>query len=422
MKTVSETYDVAIIGGGAAGLMAAVQLARLREDLSIAVLDGAKRLGAKILISGGGRCNVTNQAVTAKDFNGGSRNVVKRVLKAFSANKTVEFFESLGVPLHEEQHGKLFPDSNKARSVLDALINEADSRGVKILTENRVDRIGKDSGSFCVETHLRQLQARSVVLSTGGKSVPKTGSDGFGFELAKSLGHTILPTFPALAPMLLDGHFHEGLSGIAQEVEITLEVQGEKPKRFTGSMLWTHFGISGPVVLDFSRHWHAAHDTGAAQSVICNFLPDLQPQQIHEEILKAAEQNSKGSLRKFLSQRLPGRFVDSLLAELQVPKEMTFSQFRKEQRKDLVKTLTERKLSVTDSRGFRYAEATAGGVPLAEVNPSTMESRCCDNLFLSGEILDIDGRLGGFNFQWAWSSASVAAVGIANHPIHMSRI
>ncbi|MBT5018794.1 MAG: aminoacetone oxidase family FAD-binding enzyme [Planctomicrobium sp.] len=221
----SNSYDVLIIGGGAAGLMAAVLLARQSSELKIAVLDGAKRLGAKILISGGGRCNVTNVSVTAKDFSGGSRNVIKRTLKAFSAKQTVQFFADLGVELHEEEHGKLFPDSNKARTVLEALIESAESQGVHLLTDQRVESIQKQDDTFSVGTQQAEFKCTKVIMATGGRSIPKTGSDGFGYELAKSLGHSITETVPALAPMLLDGEFHEGLSGIALETELTLRTK-----------------------------------------------------------------------------------------------------------------------------------------------------------------------------------------------------
>ncbi len=412
MVEVNSKYDVVIVGGGAAGLMTSILLARQCADLKIVVVDSAKRLGAKILISGGGRCNVTNRSVVAKDFNGGSRNVIKRVLKTFPAKATVEFFESIGVTLHEEQHGKLFPDSNKARHVLEALIEEAESLGVFLMTDCRVEKVEAGTNLFRIFTNNSELVSRAVVLATGGQSVPKTGSDGFGYELAKRLGHSVLPTFPALAPLILDGDFHEQLSGISLDVELSLHTTNDKTKRFTGSMLWTHFGISGPVVLDLSRHWHAAKLAGAEPAVRCNFLPEFDSQRMENEILDWAEQNPTGLLSKKLSQHFPRRFVDALCKELHISSEATFSQFPKRQRRTLVENLIERTLPVIDSRGFRYAEATAGGIPLNEVEPVTMQSRVCGHLFFVGEILDVDGRLGGFNFQWAWSSAAVAAQGV----------
>lgn len=414
MDSQRTDFDVIIIGGGAAGLMTSLLLSRQRRDLRIAILDGAARLGAKILISGGGRCNVTNRNVTARDFYGGSQNVIKRVLKHFSAQATVEFFQSLGVSLHEEDHGKLFPDTNKARSVLNALIQSAESLGVQMCLQQRVAGLVRAEETFRIETTDRQFATKVVVLATGGKSVPKTGSDGFGFELAQRLGHSLHPTLPALAPMLLAGEFHQQLSGISQEVELTLQVAQEKPQRFRGSLLWTHFGISGPVVLDYSRHWHFAQIHSKFATTFCNFCPNFDVQSFDAALLAWGQHNPTGSLRKQLSLHLPSRFVDATLNELNIPRETNFSQFPKANRQLLVRRLIARELSILDSRGFGFAEATAGGVPLHEINPSTMESRLCPSLYFTGEILDVDGRLGGFNFQWAWSSAAVAASGIAN--------
>lgn len=414
-QTLSNVYDVLIVGGGAAGLMTAVQLSRQSPNLKIALLDGAKRLGAKILISGGGRCNVTNAHVVAKDFQGGSRNVVRRVLKVFSAKQTVQFFEELGVSVHEEEHGKLFPDSNKARTVLESLIHAAEANGVKLLTNQRVVQVAKDV-LFIVETesaHSSLFRSDIVVFATGGRSIPKTGSDGFGYELARSLGHSITPTIPALAPLLLQGDFHEHLSGISQHVELTLTCHGSKPVRVNGSLLWTHFGISGPAALDISRHWHAANLSGNAPVITANFFPDHHSHSLEQKILAAVKDKPKQRLKQYLSANLPNRFVDSLLEKVQIPQETPLAELKKEERKRLINALTEFPLPVTDSRGFGFAEATAGGVPLNEISPSTMESRCCQNLYLVGEILDVDGRLGGFNFQWAWSSGTVAANAIA---------
>ncbi len=418
MNNASENhFDVAIIGGGAAGLATAIFISRLMTArgcpaLKIAILDGAKQLGAKILISGGGRCNVTNVNVSAKDFCGGSSAFVKRILKAFTVAETIAFFEELGVSLHEEEHGKLFPDSNKARSVLDAMLQTAQRFKVQILTEHRVLAIHRDQDIYRLETEQQCVTTRSVVLATGGKSVPKTGSDGFGYQIARSLGHSLLPQFPALVPLLLDGTFHETLSGVSLPVEITLSATCAKPTRFQGALLWTHFGMSGPVVLDVSRHWHAAQLDHLSPRMTANFLLGETFQSLEERMIHKTKTAPATSVRKFLAEQLPNRFVDSLFVEINIPASTTFAQLTRDARRALIHQLLERPLPVTDSRGFRFAEVTAGGIPLTEVNPSTMESRCSPNLFLVGEVLNVDGRLGGYNFQWAWSSAAVAAEGI----------
>jgi predicted Rossmann fold flavoprotein len=416
----SFVVDVAVVGAGAAGLATAIFVARRCPSRTILALDGAKKLGAKILVSGGGRCNVTNVAVTPSDFCGGSPHVIRRVLAAFTAEQTVAFFRELGVELHVEEYGKLFPDSNRARTVLDALVREAERLGVRILPGHRVTQIERRDGCFEIGADIggassggvRAFPARLVVLATGGLSLPKTGSDGGGYRLARHLGHSLTPTTPALVPLILDGDFHAGLSGIAHEVTLTVLVEGCKPVRVRGPLLWTHFGVSGPVVLDASRHWHHARLEQRGVTISVSFLPDDDFNSAEEKLLGLVSSQPKVFLRNALAAILPGRLAEELLKKLGIDGGVAMAQVTRDARRALVRTLLESPMAVRDSRGYGYAEVTAGGVPLNEIDPASMASRKCPGLYLVGEILDVDGRIGGFNFQWSWSSAWVAAAGI----------
>jgi hypothetical protein len=401
-----------IIGGGAAGLATAIFAARRNPDWQITIVDGAKRLGAKILISGGGRCNVTNDVVGPNDFWGGSRHVIRRILAAFPAARTIEFFGEIGVPLHAEPGGKMFPGTNKARTVLDALLREAARSGVEIRTGHRVTAIDRHGDRFLVTTPSGEYTARHAVLATGGRSVPKTGSDGTGYRLAESLGHSLVPQTPALVSLVLSGDFHAPLSGVSHEVELAIRVDGSSPLRLRGSLLWTHFGVSGPVVLNASRHWYAAQREQRGVSISVNFLPGNDAQAVDTLIQQLCAGQPRLAIRNALAQLLPARVADAILAKLQVPRHLAMGQLPRDARRRLVLGLVEWPLAIRDGRGYPYAEVTAGGVPLEEINPSTMESRRCPGLYLVGEILDVDGRIGGFNFQWAWSTAWVAAGGM----------
>src|SRR5436190_9263524 len=250
-----QQYDVAVIGAGAAGLMAAIFAGRAGKR--VIALDAAPRIGAKILISGGGRCNVTHDVVRAEDFNG-NRNAIAKVLRACDVAQTVAFFESLGVPLKREETGKLFPVSDRARDVVDALLRAAREAGVEIRTGVKV-------------TALDQVDAEHIVLATGGRSVPKTGSDGSGYALARALGHTVTPLFPALVPLIVaEGHWSRAISGTSVDAELAVKSPtGRVLHRERGAMLFTHFGLSGPAVLDISRHFIAAQPATLA----ANFLP-----------------------------------------------------------------------------------------------------------------------------------------------------
>jgi predicted Rossmann fold flavoprotein len=412
----SAVNDCAIVGGGAAGLATAIFAARSSPRWTIALVDSAKRLGAKILVSGGGRCNVTNDVVTAEDFWGGSRNIIRRVLDAFPVPQAVEFFREIGVSLHVEPGGKLFPDTNRAQTVLDALIREANRLGVHVVTGQRVTAIGHRDEHFYLTTGERVFCARQVVLATGGMSVPKTGSDGFGYRLAQSLGHSLVAQTPALVGLILDGDFHSNLSGVSHEVELTVRAERSKPLRLLGPLLWTHFGVSGPVVLNASRHWHRAQLHDESVVITMNMLPGDNHETADRRLLELARDQPRAALHNRLANLIPARLAEAIVSGLGLAVEQPIGQLSRENRRRVVQALVALPVPVRDSRGFRYAEVTAGGVPLEEIYPTTMESRKCPGLFLVGEILDVDGRIGGFNFQWAWSSAWVAASGLAIIP------
>jgi predicted Rossmann fold flavoprotein len=413
--TAPDEVDVAIVGAGAAGLAAAIFAARrLGPGRRVVLLDSARRPGAKILVSGGGRCNVTNREVTERDFNGGPPPLIRRVLRAFTAADAVDFFREIGVPLHEEEHGKLFPDTHKARTVLDALLGEAARRGVDLRSGVRVDGLERIAGGgFGLSAGAWRLQARRVVLATGGLSLPKTGSDGGGYALARGLGHSIVPTTPALAPLLLSGAFHGPLSGVGHEAELRLVAPPNRPGRFRGSLLWTHFGASGPVVLDVSRHLLRARLAGSHERLVASLLPGDDAESLEALLLDAARSRPRAGLLAVLEGRLPVSVSRAVAEEQGLAPGFPLSQLPRERRRRLVEALVERTLEVPDSRGYNFAEATAGGVALQEVDLRRMESRRCAGLHLVGEILDVDGRLGGFNFQWAWSSGYAAGAALA---------
>lgn len=419
---------LAIVGAGAAGLAAAIFAARSNNNARILLLDGAKKPGAKILVSGGGRCNVTNVRVGPDDFRGGNRHFIRNVLRALTVEQTIEFFRGIGVALHEEEFGKLFPDSNKARTVLDALLVEAARLGVTFLADHRVSAIeyapanvrsdasiGPPSGELMFQIRSRgadgpqpTFDASRIILATGGLSLPKTGSDGGGYELARSLGHSIVPTTPALVPLLLDGDFHSPLSGVSHDAEVTLHPTGEKPLRIRGPVLWTHFGLSGPAALDASGPWSRARLDDRDVLVTLSFVPDSSFDALDAQLASAAAAHPRSSLKSALAELLPARLAEALLAYVSLEAAAPLAQLARVQRRKLVHALLDFPLPVRDTRGYAFAEVTAGGVHLAEVNSATLESRVCPGLHFAGEILDANGRLGGFNFQWAWSTGFVA--------------
>ena len=361
-------------------------------------------------MSGGSRCNVTNTIVNERDFWGGRAPIVRRVLRGFPVADTIAFFQQLGVTLHEEADGKLFPDSNRARDVLDALLRETTRCGATLLASHRVVDVEPIGDGFRVVTAAGDVHAAAVVLATGGQSLPKTGSDGAGFAIAQRLGHTIVPTTPALAPLLVDASdsIHHDLSGVSQEVEIAVWIDGVVRTRLTGAMLWTHFGVSGPAALNASRHWMRATIERRPVSVTINFHPGRSFEDLDAWWTARAREHPKATVQSTLADTLPASVAAALVARLGLDGATPLAHFARDDRRRLVHALVAWPLPVAGTRGYNYAEVTAGGVALDEIDPVTMASRRCAGLYLVGEILDVDGRIGGFNFQWAWSTGFAA--------------
>jgi predicted Rossmann fold flavoprotein len=409
-----RTADVIVVGGGAAGLATAIFASGAGAG-RVLCLEGATRIGAKILVSGGGRCNVTNREVDEGDFWGGSPREIRAVLRAFPASRSQAFFAAAGVPLHEEEDGKLFPDSNRARDVVDALLRAASSAGVEVETAQRVTSIDHRDGRFEVATAAgRRLIGSAVVLATGGRSLPKSGSDGFGYALARRLGHSCTETTPALAPMVIDDDICRRLSGVSHPAELRVRADGKTAIVLHGALLWTHFGISGPVALNVSRHWLRARLATTDIALQINLCPGESFDAVERWLVARQAGRPRAAVITVLAERFPLAVAGAWVDRVGLDPAVTMAHLERDCRRQLVHALVETTLAVRDSRGYTFAEVTAGGVPLAEIDVSRMQSRICPGLYLVGEILNVDGRLGGFNFQWAWSSAWVAGQALGN--------
>lgn len=418
MRTID--VDVAIVGGGAAGMAAGIFCAEAMEGGAagrIVILEGARKPGAKILVSGGGRCNVTNRDVTAGDFNGSSKAVIRRVLKSFGNRHTLQWMEELGVELKLEETGKYFPASDSAKTVLSALRSRLSELGVDFRTGCRVRSLSREEGRFLIHHgEGGTIRARRVILATGGLSLPKSGSDGAGLQWMREWGFQVNPVTPALAPLLFRvgdpiGDGLRGLSGMTFPARLSLhEPSGRKLTETEGSLLLTHFGLSGPAAMDLSRHfsqWALAHP--GELPVVRLGAPSLPHAEAADKwILAEVARSPTRQVSTALETLLPSR-----LASFLAPAETRLGDLTRPARLGLARDISGLPLPVSGDRGYPFAETTAGGVDLSEINPATMEARRVPGLFLCGEILDADGRIGGFNFQWAWATGWLAGRGAA---------
>ena len=394
----SLDYDVIIIGAGAAGLFAGSNCAK--RGLSTLVVDHAAKSAEKIRISGGGRCNFTNLETEAKRFLSGNPHFAKSALARFTPWDFIALMAEHGLTYHEKTLGQLFCDQ-KSGAIIKMLLDELEKHGGTLQLSTDVRNVRKSNDQFSVQTSTGELHARHVIIATGGLSIPKIGASGFGYEIARQFGHDIVETRPGLVPFTFSGQTKErfaSLSGVATDVN----VESENGTRFHEAMLFTHRGLSGPAILQISSYWFPG------EAVHVDFLPGTD---LSAQLTEARHDQPRKKLSDLLAQWLPNRLVADLLAELKIDKRAGDLS-----NKDIALIsgrLQNYALTPTQTEGYRTAEVTVGGVETAGLSSKTMESRHCPGLYFIGEVVDVTGWLGGYNFQWAWASAHAAAMAIA---------
>ena len=398
---------IIVIGAGAAGLMAATTAAMYGKK--VLVLEKMPRPARKIMITGKGRCNLTNNT----DLNGLIANTCRNArflysaFSRFGAEDTISFFERTGVPLKTERGNRVFPVSDKSVDIVDALVNSAKKSGVKILNKEVEDILTKNgavSGVKCSDGTV--IPCESLLIATGGKSYPTTGSTGDGYTFAEKLGHTVTELRPSLVPMEVYEGFPEQLSGLSlKNVSLTIQNGGKICFKEQGEMLFTHFGISGPLVLSASASIEKLSDDCKA---FIDLKPALSEEQLDKRLLRDFEDLKNKELGNSLDSLLPKKLILPVIASAGIPPKTRVNALTKEQRLSLVKTLKALPLTVTALRSFNEAVITRGGVSVKEIDPKTMASKIVEGLFFAGEVIDVDAFTGGFNLQIAFSTGYLA--------------
>ena len=401
-----------IIGGGAAGLMAACAAAEKYGGRAVTVIEKNRRPGRKLMITGKGRCNVTNNCdrdtlISNVPANG---RFLFSAFSDFGTADTMEFFEKRGVPLKTERGNRVFPVSDKASDIVDALVNAVRKSGVKILTAEAEEILTENFSVTGVRTRDGEiLEADSVILATGGMSYPVTGSTGDGYEMAGRLGHTVTPLKASLVPLNVKQGFCSRLSGLSlKNVTLTVYESGRKKPVFSelGEMLFTHFGISGPLVLSASAHMRKM---GSAEYVAyIDLKPALDEQKLDSRILRDFEEEKNRDFANSLDKLLPKSIIPVIISLSGIAPDTKVNQISREQRARLCGVLKALRLDITGFRPIEEAIITGGGISVKEINPSTMESKLVSGLFFAGEIIDADAYTGGFNLQIAFSTGHLA--------------
>ena len=405
----TDKYDVIVIGGGASGLFSSILLAR--NGKSVLLLEKNKILGKKLLITGKGRCNVTNNCDAETVLNNIPRNskFLYSAVYSFLPSDTICFFEKLGVSLKIERGNRVFPVSDSASDIVKALCDEANRLGVTIINKKVTRLITKNNKVIGVKCSDKDYFSDSVIVSTGGKSYPKTGSTGDGYKFAENVGHTVTDIKPSLVPLETKQSFPGELMGLSlRNVKLSLWQRGKKKPVYSeqGEMLFTHFGVSGPLVLSASAHINSIDEKD--YYIVIDLKPALDEKTLDKRILRDFSDNPNRNFSNVLKGLLPSKMIPVMIELSGIDGEEKVNNITKEQRKNLIELFKNLRIDIKGFRPIDEAIITRGGVSTKEIDPSTMESKLVSGLYFVGEVLDVDGYTGGFNLQIAFATANLA--------------
>lgn len=397
---------IAIIGGGASGLMAALFAARAGADVIIYEHNNA--VGKKILASGNGRCNIINTTATHEDYAGNDPQFVTYALKQLSFGYFEKFCHSIGLILDIKDDGRCYPLSNEAKSVLIALKSAVSDAGVKIITNAHVSAITKKENRFTVETPSGKHHFDKVLIATGSEAAPQLGATNDGYTFARAFAHEIIPTYPSLVQLHLNSKNHPKMAGVKTTAEVTLFIDNKSNTKVTGDILFAAYGISGLAILDVSQRASYALLNKQRVSISLNLLPRYDRGELVSTLEKLFASVPKQTVHTALCGVIPAKIATYLLEDAAIALSTTVSTLTPKEIKKLAHLIGEWKFEVTDTHGFKHAEVSGGGVSTAQINNKTMESKLVEGLYFSGEVLDIVGKRGGYNFNFAWASGMIA--------------
>lgn len=397
---------IAILGGGAAGLMAAITAGRAGADVTI--YEHNQSVGKKILASGNGRCNIVNTTATSEDYFGIDPEFITYTLEELPFPHFQTFCHSIGLLLDIKEDGRCYPLSNEAKSVLFALSSAAKSAGVKILTDHQVTALSKVKEQFFVHTHEGKSSYTKVLIATGSEAAPQLGASDDGYRFASSLGHKIIPTYPSLVQLHLNSKIHHKMAGVKTSAKVTLYIKGKESGTVIGDILFASYGISGLAILDISQRASLALLHHHSVSLSINLLPRFTAKELEDAATRLFDAVPDHPLETVLCGLVPAKTVNYLCEEAVVNPAKSVSKLTPKEISNLVRVLQDWKFEVNGTHGFKHAEVSGGGVATEDVNNKTMESKLVSGLYFAGEVLDIVGKRGGYNFNFAWASGMIA--------------
>ena len=396
---------VAVIGGGAAGMMAAITAAR--EGVKVTILEHKDRIGKKILSTGNGRCNFTNTYQTPACYRSDNRDFAWNIIQKFNVEKTISFFKELGI-YPKDRNGYLYPYSDQAAAILEVLQIEIAKLNICVMTEINVLDIQPVKRGIRVTTDKKTITVDSVIFACGSKAAPVTGSDGSGYQLAKLLGHRIVPVLPALVQLRCAEKFYKSISGVRVQGTVEIYADDISLASDTGEIQLTNYGISGIPVFQVSRYAAKAIYQKQSVTAVLNFMPDMNKDEFISFLQERITLCPHKTLDEFFTGIFPKKLCELWIRLSRLPKEMRVSDLSGEQLEKLVLLIQHLRTHITETNAFEQAQICCGGVDTTEINPDTLESNYVPGIYFAGELLDVDGICGGYNLQWAWSSGFVA--------------